>query len=410
MSAVLFHNARVLTLGPGPRRGAQMHDLGACDGASVLAVDGRIEAVGEKIVAPEGARVIDCGGRVLMPSFVDCHTHLCWAGERLGEWERRLGGASYLELLEAGGGIMATVRAVREATEADLTEDLVVRLDAALREGTTAIEIKSGYGLETESELKMLRAIASAAKRWPGAVAMTACIGHAIDPDTPDMVRRTIDETLPAVHAEFPGVTLDAYCETGAWSLDDCLELFDRAIALGHPCRVHADQFNALGMVPAAIERGFASVDHLEASTPDDLRLLAGSKTMGVMLPCSGFHVDGRYGDGRAFVDAGGALAIATNCNPGSAPCLSMPMAIALAVRGCGLTPAEAICAATSNGAALLGLEGCGRIEPGARADLILLRFRDERELAHSFGGRAVEVVVVDGEVIAGESVGELKL
>ncbi len=405
MNAILFHNARVLTLAPGPRRGSQASDLGVRDRADVLVVDGRIQAVGEKIEAPEGVRVVDCDGRVLMPSFVDCHTHLCWAGERLGEWERRLGGASYLELLEAGGGIMATVRSVREATEDDLTDDLVVRLDAALCEGTTAIEIKSGYGLETESELKMLRAIAGASLRWPGFITPTACIGHAIDPDEPNMVRRTIDQTLPAVHAEFPGVTLDAYCETGAWSLEDCLELFDRAMTLGHPCRVHADQFNALGMVPAAVERGFVSVDHLEASTPDDLRLLAQSKTMGVMLPCSGFHVDGRYGDGRAFVDAGGALAIATNCNPGSAPCLSIPMAIALAVRGCGLTPAEAICAATTNGAALLGLEDRGRIEPGARADLILLRFHDERELAHSFGGRAVEMVMVDGEVVAGERI-----
>jgi len=402
MSAVLFQNARVLTMGPGPRRGPQARDLGVLDGADVLVVDGRIEAVGGKIEGSEGARRVSCDGRVLMPSFVDGHTHLCWAGERLGEWERRLAGASYLELLEAGGGIMATVRAVRAATETELVEGLVLRLDAALQEGTTAIEIKSGYGLDTPNELKMLRAIASAAKRWPGFVAPTACIGHAIDPDEPNMVRRTIDETLPAVHAEFPGVTLDAYCETGAWSLEDCLTLFDRAKGLGHPCRVHADQFNALGMIPAAIERGFVSVDHLEASTPDELRLLAQSQTMGVMLPCSGFHVDGRYGDGRAFMDAGGALAIATNCNPGSAPCLSMPMAMALAVRGCGLTPAEAICAGTTNATALLGLDDRGRIEPGARGDLVVLRFRDERELAHSFGGRAVDLVMVDGKIVAG--------
>jgi imidazolonepropionase len=402
MNAVVFQNARVLTLGAGRQRGSEMRNLGAIDLADVLVVDGRVATVGQRVEVPEGARVIACDGRVVMPSFVDCHTHLCWAGERLGEWERRLGGATYLELLDAGGGIMATVRAVRAATELQLAESLGNRLEAALHEGTTAIEIKSGYGLETESELKMLRAIASASRHWPGTVAMTACIGHALDPDMPDMVRRTIDETLPAVHAEFPGVTLDAYCETGAWSLEDCLELFDRAMTLGHPCRVHADQFNALGMVPAAIERGFVSVDHLEASTPDDLRLLARSQTMGVMLPCSGFHVDGRYGDGRAFVDAGGALAIATNCNPGSAPCLSMPMAMALAVRGCALTPAEAICAATTNGAALLGLENRGCIKPGAQADLIMLRFRDERELAHSFGGRAVDVVMVGGELVVG--------
>jgi len=377
-----------------------MRELGAVDGADVLVDGSSIAAVGTGLAVPAGARVIDCGGRVLMPGFVDCHTHLCWAGSRLDEWERRLAGATYLELLEAGGGIMSTVRAVRAASEADLAAALLERLHAALAEGTTAIEVKSGYGLETASELKMLRAIAAAAQEWPGTVRMTACIGHALDPARPDMVRSTIDETLAAVHAEFPEAAIDAYCEKGAWSLPDCVALFERAGALGHRCRVHADQFNALGMVRAAVERGFVSVDHLEATGAEDLGLLAGSGTAGVLLPCSGFCVDGRYANGRGLVDAGGAAAVATNCNPGSAPCLSVPMAISLAVRGCGLTAAEAIVGATANGAWVLGLEGHGRIETGGRADLILLRFRDERELAHSFGGRAVGLVMVGGVVV----------
>ena len=404
MSGVLFRNARVLTMGAGDgaRRAAGMRELGAIDGADVLVDKGLVAAVGAGLPVPAGARTIECDGRVLMPGFVDCHTHLCWAGDRVDEWERRLAGASYLELLEAGGGIMSTVRAVRGAGEAQLTEALLGRLDAALAEGTTAVEIKSGYGLDTASELKMLRAIAAAAEQWPGTVRLTACIGHAIDPDQPDMVRRTIEETLPAVHAEFPGIAVDAYCEKGAWSLADCVALFERAAELGHPCRVHADQFNALGMVAAAVARRFVSVDHLEATPAEDLRALAGSGTVGVLLPCSGFCVDGRYADGRALVDVGGAVAVATNCNPGSAPCLSVPMAISLAVRGCGLTAAEAIVGATVNGAAVLGLGGRGRIAVGGPADLALLRYRDERELAHSFGARAVELVMIGGAVVSG--------
>ena len=269
-------------------------------------------------------------------------------------------------------------------------------------EGAAHIEVKSGYGLSTRDELKMLRAIAEASGGFPGTVHPTACIGHAIDPDTEGFVDRTITETLDAVHAEFPGVTIDAYCERGAWSLDDCVRLFDRAMELGHPVRVHADQFNSLGMIPEAIRRGFVSVDHLEATTPAELAALGESECFGVMLPCSGFHVDGRYADGRGLLDAGGLLAIATNANPGSAPCLSVPMAITLAVRYLGVTAAEAIGACTVNAAALLGLKDRGRIAPGLPADLIILRHLDERQLGYEFGGRHVDAVFVGGRLVAG--------
>jgi len=269
-----------------------------------------------------------------------------------------------------------------------------------LAHGSTTVEVKSGYGLDTENELKMLRAIARAAESFPGTVIPTACIGHAIDPDVePErFVRRTIDETLPAVAAEFPGIALDAYCEKGAWSLDDCLALFDAGQAAGHPIRVHADQFNALGMIGAAVERGFVSVDHLEATDEGGLLTLAGSRTFGVMLPASGFHLDDRYGDGRAFIDAGGRMALATNYNPGSAPCWSMPFVVALAVRRLGLTPAEAIHASTAAGAELLALPDRGRIEPGMRADLVVLDCADARSLAFEFGGNPVARVMVAGQ------------
>ena len=356
--------------------------LSTLDRADVLIDEGQIAAIGPSTQPPMGACVVDAAGRVLMPGFVDCHTHACWAGDRLDEWEMKRRGATYLQILESGGGIISTVRAVRAATREQLAHSLLARLNAMLTEGTTAVEVKSGYGLSTADELKMLGAIADAAQRWPGRVRMTACIGHAKDPevDAEAFVDRTIHETLPAVHAAFPDCTIDAYCEKGAWSLDETVRLFEAAADLGHPLRVHADQFNELGMVDAAIGLGVVSVDHLEATSPEALMRLAESETMGVMLPCSGFHVDGRYADGRRFVDAaggGGALAIATNCNPGSAPCHSMPMAIALAVRHLGLTAAEAIAACTVNAAALLGLRDAGTIEPGKRADLVLLRHTD---------------------------------
>lgn len=399
---MLIRDARVVTLagGPGPRRGDAGRDLGVIERADVRVVDGTIDAVGDGLDVPEDGSEIVADGAVVMPAFVDCHTHACWAGERLDEWERKLAGATYLELLEAGGGIMATVRAVRAASDEALEANVLENLRPAHRHGTATIEIKSGYGLTTRDELRMLQAITRAAARWAGTVVPTACIGHALDPGQTDQIQRTISETLPAVSETLPGVTIDAYCERGAWSLDDCLRLFEAAQALGHPVRVHADQFNDLGLIPEAVRRGFVSVDHLEASTPEHLDALAASDTFGVVLPCSGFHTDGRYADARRFVDAGGALALATNTNPGSSPCAAVPFAIAMGVRGCGLTPAEAITAATVNAAALLGFDDRGRIEPGCRADLILLDRRDERELAHSFGANPVVATIIAGQAV----------
>lgn len=343
--------------------------------------------------------VYDAGGRVVMPGFVDCHTHACFAGDRLDEWERKLAGTPYLELLKQGGGIMATVRATRAASETDLAELLGERLDRMARHGSTTIEVKSGYGLETGAELKMLRAIARVSETFAGTLIPTACIGHAIDPEmAPEaFVRATLEETLPAVSAEFPGIALDAYCEQGAWSADDCRALFDAGQQAGHVIRVHADQFNALGMIETAVERGYRSVDHLEATDEDGLRRLAASDVFGVMLPASGFHLDDRYGDGRAFLDAGGRLALGSNYNPGSAPCLSMSFVIQLTVRKLGLRVDEALDAATISGAELLGFDDRGRIEAGRRADLIVLDHDDPRALAFEFGGNPVARVMIGG-------------
>jgi imidazolonepropionase len=411
MSAIFIRNARVLTLAgnPGARRGAAMRELGVMEATDVYIAGTRIAVVGQDLTYPPDGEIIDAGGRVLMPSFIDCHTHLCFAGSRLDEWEQKLSGVAYLDILSAGGGIMSTVRATRATSQAKLEELLLERLELLLSEGTTSVEIKSGYGLSTDDELKMLRAIAGAAKKWAGTIVPTALIGHAIDPDVPapTFVHETICETLPAIHSAFPGIAIDAFCEKNAWSVDDCVRLFMQAAELGHPIRVHADQFNSLGMVPNAIKLGARTIDHLEASTPEDLKAIAASNTTGVVLPACGFHLDGRYANGRALIDAGGALALATNCNPGSAPCYSMPMAIALGVRHCGLTPAEAIVAATTNAANVLNLHDRGTVEQGKRADLVLLRHKDERSLAYEFGGSCVDVVIARGKVVGGASEGQ---
>ncbi|HVT74220.1 MAG TPA: imidazolonepropionase [Lacunisphaera sp.] len=398
---LLIRNARILTLADGarPRRGKELANLAVIPQGDVLVAEGTIAAVGPKLEAPADTETIEAQGRVLMPGFVDCHTHACWAGDRLAEWEQKLRGVPYVEILKQGGGIHATVRAVREATKKQLAAGLKTRLEAMLRSGTTTVEIKSGYGLETEAELKMLRAIVRAGHEWPGTVVPTALLGHAFEGELDEYARMVVKEMLPAVAREFPGITVDAYCEDGAWSLEACVRLFEKA-QKHHPLRVHTDQFSSRGMIPEAIRLFARSVDHLEAAKKPDLQALAQSPVLGVILPATGFHTDGRYARAGFFVDQGGAVALATNCNPGTAPTHSMPFAIALAARFCGLTAAEAIAAATVNAAAVLGLPDRGTIAAGQRADLVLLCHKDERQLAYEFGGNPVDLVIVNGQVV----------
>jgi imidazolonepropionase len=387
-----------------------IRDARVVDGSGAAAYRAHVQVSGATVArilpgasAPPAAgtdEVVDAAGRVLIPGFVDAHTHACFAGDRLDEFERKLAGATYLEILASGGGILSTVRAVRAASEDELVALLSTRLGHMLREGTTSLEVKSGYGLDTRHELAMLRAIRRAASGFPGAVVPTALLGHALDPAIPSFVERVVEETLPAVHAEFPGIAVDAFCERGAWSVEDCRRLLSRARELGHPLRLHADQFNALGGLELGLELGARSIDHLEAATPGGLARLAQSGAYGVMLPVTGFHTDQRFAAGRAFLDLGGRLVLASNCNPGSAPSASMPFVIALGVRQLGLTVLEAIRATTSTPAALLGLDDRGTIRAGARADLLLLRHRDERLLGYELGGNPVERVWVGGSEI----------
>lgn len=409
MGTIGITGARILTMSPpgaqeAPRRGQMLADNGVIEKGWVLIDDGRIAAIGEGSPPPGGhaEEVIHADGRVLMPALVDCHTHACFSGDRSGEFDQRLRGASYLEILAAGGGIMATVRAVREASEEDLVERLLLQLERMARLGTGTVEVKSGYGLDPESELKMLCAIREATHRTDQTIVPTFLGAHALDVDAPNgtasAVERIINEALPAAAREFPGIACDAYCEEGAWSLADCRRLFENAQDLGCPIRVHTDQFNSLGMTRLAVEMGARSVDHLEATTPDDLRIIANSNTIAVLLPVSGFCLDDRYAPGRELVDMGAAIAIASNSNPGSAQTPSLPLAIGLACRKCRLRPAEALTAATYNAACVLDMQyELGSVEVGKRGDLILLDTRDERNLALEIGGPGPVGIVLEG-------------
>jgi imidazolonepropionase len=387
---LFLRNARVVTGDAGPSIArTNVRVVGSC----IAAIDPALDPAA-------GDSVIEADGRVLMPGFVDAHTHALWAGDRLDEFDLKRAGKSYLEIMQAGGGIASTVRSVRAASQAELSRLLRERLEVMLTHGTTTVEVKSGYGLSLEHELKMLRAIVAAARNFRGTVVPTALLGHAIDTAQPDFVRQTVEVTLPAIHAEFPEVAIDVYCEEGAWSVEDCRKLLTAARKLGHPLRLHADQFHSFGAVELALELGALSVDHLEATSAELLRRIAQAGMFGVMLPASGFHLDDRYGDARSFLDAGGKLVLATNCNPGSSPTTSMPFVIALAVRKLRLSAAEAIMATTSRPAELLGLPDRGRVEVSKRADLVLLHHRDERLLGYELGGNPVMAVICGGELV----------
>lgn len=401
-----INNARLVTLAGrrGPRRGREaMRDLGIVERGSIGIRDGRIAAVVSDRPL-RGVAEVEARGRVVTPGLIDCHTHACWAGSRLEEWEMRLAGAEYLAILEAGGGILSTVRAVREASEGELACSTAGRLGRMLSWGTTWAEVKSGYGFTTEAEVKMLRAIGAAAKASGLAGVQPTFLGaHAKDPEQPGYVDAVIGEMLPAVVEAFGPIACDVYCERGAWSVEEMRRLFEAAAGLGCRLRAHVDQFTSLGGTRLAVEMGAVSVDHLEAISAADVALLGESETIGVLLPVSGLHVDGRYAPGRALIDAGAAIAVASNYNPGSAPSASLPLAMGLACRQCGLSPAEALCAATMNAACVLGVEGeAGSLEAGKRADLVLWEWTDEREIVFELGSALPAGVWVGGMQVRG--------
>lgn len=392
---LVIRNARILTLAGGSqlRRGKAMSDIGLIPQGDVRIEAGRIAEVGLSLAVPEGTEVIDAAGRVLMPGFVDCHTHACWAGDPLSDWSRRLEGRAAADAPRKGGAHLDIVAAVRDRTKKQLASALKGRLDQMLREGTTTVEVKSGFGLTAEAELRQLHGIVRAGQEWAGSVVPTALLGAAGEGGAEDFVKQVVRDVLPEVSKEFPSVAVDVICERDAWPVDGCVRLWEKA-RKHHPVRGQADRWHGMGLVPEAIRLGARSVDHLECTSKDELRALAESWTCAVLLPAASLNADQRFARGGFIVESGGAVALGSDCGPLSTGGHSMPLAIALAVRFCGLSPAEAITAATVNAAAVLDLKDRGTVEVGQRADLLLLRHRDERALAWELGGNPVDLVV----------------
>ncbi|MCE9620672.1 MAG: imidazolonepropionase [Planctomycetes bacterium] len=404
MGTLTIINARVVTLASdgsegGARRGAAMRELGVIEHGYVRMRDGAIAEVGAGHAAPKGGEVIDAGGRVCMPALVDCHTHLCHAGERWSEWDKIRAGASYESILAQGGGIMSTVAATRLALPDALEQDLSMRLRALAVLGVGTVEVKSGYGLEWSSEVRMLEAIGRAAGKAPQLVVATCLGGHAIPSDNPQWPAQFAGRIAELARL-FPGIAVDAFCERNALSVEQCRAILAAAREHDLPRRLHTDQFNSMGGVAMALELGADTVDHLEAADATSIEAIARSSTIAVLLPCSAFALGGSYAAGRKLIDQGAAVALASNANPGSAPTVDLRFAMHLAARHCGLTAAEALTAATWNAACALRLQSTvGSLEPGKRGDAIVLEERDERALVHGFAGPPPRHVVLGGRL-----------
>jgi imidazolonepropionase len=382
-----------------PARGFALGEVTVLEDAFVLCEGGTIAAVGRMRDLgsfPEDVREVDGRGRSAVPGLVDCHTHACFAGDRVEEFALRAAGASYEELHAAGGGIMSTVRATRAASPADLERAVGLHREWMLRAGTTTFESKSGYGLDRETELASLRAIAAAGgiPTWLGA--------HAVPPEQGDAdvyLDFAIGEVLP--EAARLAEAADVFLELGAFDAAQARRYLEACRDAALVLRLHGDQFTEQGAVQLAIELGARSIDHLEATGPDGVRALADSEVIGVLLPASALFLDRPMPPARALVDAGAAVALATDFNPGSAFCESLPLVCSLAATQLKLSPAEALAACTVNAAHVLDLAGRkGRLAPRFDADLVLLDAADWRYLAYHLGGEVVHSVIRKGEAV----------
>ena len=414
---LLVHSAGQLCVVPphdGPQRGAALGDLGLLADGALAVAEGRVVAVGpsaELRAHFRAATTLDAGGRCVVPGFVDPHTHLPWLGDRAGEFEPRLGGATYMAIMAAGGGIMSTVRRTRAASVAELVADNRPRLARMLRAGTTSAEAKTGYGLETAAELRQLDAIMALNEAQPIELTPTFLPAHAIPAefsgDTDGYIEYLINDTLPAgaVWMRQHGLTLfcDVFCEEGVFDLAQTRRILEAAAALGYRLKVHADEFVGLGGTRLAVELGAVSADHLVSTPAADIAALGRGDTVAVGLPGTPFGLAHRdYTPANAILAAGGALALATDCNPGTCWGESMQMVLARACRYMGLTQAQALVAATLNAAHAIGRgDEVGSLSPGYAADLLILDVADYRHLGDRFGTNLVRTVIKRGQVVA---------
>jgi imidazolonepropionase len=394
-----------------PRRGAALSELGIVADAAVLCFGGKIVSVGKTRDALRDAWLkknrkkiveIDCGGRVVLPGFVDSHTHPVFAQARLVDFEKRISGASYEEIAEAGGGIRSSIEGVRKANKGMLTEKVSVALAELAGHGTTTVEAKSGYGLSLESELKSLEAIRAAGCEWPGTVVPTFLGAHVVPPEyrgrSREYVDLVCDEMIPVVAKRKLAQFVDVFCDRGAFNATETVQIFAAAERYGLAVRAHLGQLTEtrLGTV---LRFHPASLDHMDHVNDADLPALAQSDTVATFVPGANYFLGlAKYPDARRFIESGVAVALATDYNPGSSPTLSMPMAMSLACTHMKMSPAEAIAAGTINGAFALRLaDRKGSVEAGKDADMAVFDVSDYREIPYWFGVNRCALTVMNG-------------
>jgi len=403
--AAVVNCSQLVTLaGPArPRTGAEMRDLAIIPDGAMLISDGRIEWVGPRSGIGRDVTIIDAGNRVVMPGFVDAHTHPVFAGNRANEFEQRASGATYAEIAAAGGGIRSTVRRTRAASEADLLGAAQKYVAWFLENGTTTIEAKSGYGLSPEDEYKLLRVIRGI---QPIRTVPTFLGAHEIPDEFRAHPKKYVDlvveEMLPHVASETLAEFCDIFCEPGIFGIEDSRRILSAARDLGLGLRMHADQLSKSGAAVLAAELGATTADHLEHTDALGISALKAAGVQPVLLPGSVYALGSKlYPDARAMIDAGLAVVLATDFNPGSSPTPSMPMILSLASTQMKMTPAEALTAATINAAYSLNRGNeIGSLEPGKRADFVIHDCSDYREVGYFFGVRHPKAVYVDGKIV----------
>jgi imidazolonepropionase len=410
---VLVRGARQLVTVRGglvPHRGSALRELGIIPDGAVLIRAGKIVSVGpsrrvENLAASRNAREIDATGKVVMPGFVDSHTHLVCGPARLTDYEMGLAGASYLEIAKAGGGILTSVRAVRQTPIRRLVMQAKSALGGFLRHGTTTLEAKSGYGLDETGERKTLRAIRAMSGK-PLDIAATYLGAHVVPPEyegrADDYIEWICTYLLPKIRRRNMARFVDVYCDRGAFSLAQARRYLERARELGFLLKIHADQFSSSGATELAVELGAVSADHLDHAGEPQIRALADSDTVATLLPGAVFHLGlERYPPARKMIEGGAAVALATDYNPGSSPTYSMQMILSLACTQMRMTPAEALAAATINGAhAIRAAARVGSVETGKDADLVVFNVSDYREIPYHFGVNLVAMTIKKGRVL----------
>lgn len=395
----------VTAQGSGPKRGRAMRELEIVEKAAIAVSSGVFTWVGkESDWTGDATTTINVGRRAVLPGLVDPHTHAVWAGDRLNDFEARTSGVTYEEILAAGGGIRSTIRATVAASSENLVTLAKVRLGALISSGATTIEVKSGYGFTPAAELAMLEAIQALSAIIPARIVPTLLI-HIPPADQSERVsylNQICEELIPAAARRKLATSVDVFVEREAWTVAEAERIFQSAKQQGLATKLHSDQFHSIGGVELGIRFGALSLDHLEAAGAEQIAQLAASSTIATILPGVSLHLGTPAAPGRKLIDAGAAVAVGTDLNPGSSPLFSASTAMALAVRLNGLTAQEALIAGTVNAASALGLSNTARIEAGCAADFLVLHSADWRDLPYTLGANPVREVWIGGQRVDG--------